>query len=101
MSMDTVDDLQAAEETSELLASILGDILDTLDTNDHTPTPARLSALRVRARDQLAANARACRPTCGFRYDPDREPEDDPCDYYEDGSPACGCPCEHEGQVTP
>lgn len=107
MSMDTVDDLQAAEDTAGLFASILAELLDVLDRAAILPGPAgletisltteNLAELRNRARAVLDAQANACRPTCGWEYDDDRDrwDEDEPCEFYGDGTPACGCPCNH------
>lgn len=88
MTMDSVDDLHAAEDNAAMLADALRLLIGSLG-------PDVIGADRERARKNadvaLQGYNDRCRPTCGFQWDPD----DNDCEMYDDGTPACGCPCEH------
>lgn len=77
MSMDTVDDLECAEDTIGELRATLERLLG--DPNDPN---ARAEARRV-----LDSQVSYCRPTCGYLIDGE----------CLDGEDVCGCPCGHEG----
>jgi hypothetical protein len=90
MSLDIVDDLQAAEDT-------IGELLATLERlADNNTDPDALAEARRVSRSAESY----CRPTCGWAFAAEEDRDDLPCEMYDDGTPACGCPCNHEDKET-
>ena len=96
MSIDTVDDLHAAEDTASSFAATAAELAERIDRFDeecaaaeHTDTDAAWRLFRdiaAELRSVAAIWSHYCRPTCGAEGDPASTDCEDDC---------CGCPCGH------
>lgn len=76
MSLDSVDDVEAAEDMAAMLARVVrGLLFAPVSTSDVD-----------QARSALEEWGDYCRPTCGFRTEGECQDDED----------TCGCPCGHE-----
>lgn len=86
MSLDTVDDLLAAEEAAGSLAAALAALLEASPLPNTTSIPTEYGRARSGALALVSGWSQYCRPTCGAEGDA----HSDAC-----SDPTCGCPCGH------
>lgn len=90
MSVDTVDDLHAAEDEIGHLTAALGGLLRLAGGTPKGITSAEVAEIINEARAAHACAVAYCRPSCGH-YDTGR------CEAGGEEA-GCGCPCRHAGE---